>query len=78
MELNENNVLLEVPQVVKPFKGLIAFSLNKDEWAQAEKFFEGAEGKNLQLKIKRLVLDTIKDNNLGGGVCCGGKVEAQV
>jgi hypothetical protein len=75
---NENNVKIVVPVAPKKFNGLIAFSLNKEEYAAAERFFAGAPGKNLQLKIKAMVLESVKDNNLDGVGFSGGQVETSV
>jgi hypothetical protein len=78
MELNESEARMSAPIVPKKFNGLIAFSLNKVEFAAAERFFAGAPGKNLQLKIKAMVLESVKDNNLDGVGFSGGQVETSV
>ena len=64
LEATEDNVRIEVPQVPKKFNGLIAFSLNKVEFAVAEKFFAYRVERNLQLKIKGFVLEAVNDNKV--------------
>lgn len=69
----ESDERVAAPVASKKFSGLIAFSLNKEERAAAEKFFSGAAGKNLQLKIKAMVLAAVKNNNLDGVEVNGGR-----
>ena len=64
LEATEDNVRIEVPQVPKKFNGLIAFSLNKEQYLRAEKFFAYRVERNLQLKIKGFVLEAVNDNKV--------------
>jgi hypothetical protein len=59
----ENNVRLEAPKAPKKWTGLIAFSLNRGQWAALEKRFglQAGEGQP-QLKIKEFVVKEFKLN----------------
>ena len=73
----ENNVRVVAPVAEKKFTGLIAFSLNREEYAAAVKYFCSLPGEKVQLQIKKLIVETLKenkllnDNKVEGGVCVG-------
>jgi hypothetical protein len=71
--VKESDVRVEAPVADKKFNGLIAFSLNKLQYASVSSFLVEQPGKNLQLKIKSFVLLAANDNKVSGVGVNGGQ-----